>query len=405
MYHPHSDVGLYDAIVKMTKNRTQKPLIFGSGNWGTMSGMSPAAMRYTELRLSEFCDKVVFDKFYLPTIEFVPNYDGSTVEPLVLPSLLPLVLVNGKQGIAPGARTDIPLVEYESLLNVLSKIYGGKKITAKLLSNIKFVTTFGGKEKKVKDEEAQAERDAIFTSTRGKVSMRSTYTYDEVKRKLSVTKFANFSSMPSLLEKLSSVKGVSKVEDSSDKNSRYATVDVELKRAEPKELKATLSKIKKILSGSENYILNFTTRYKDELGLSKAKITPMSLTEFFTQWVEWRTKLEVTACEHWLSQLAKRIAHLDLLMLAVDNRKLIIESLDKTCPQKELEEWLSKKLKITIDQAATIYELRVKQLRSLERKVLEAQKKAELNERKVLTERKEKPLNFMLKQLDSFSSL
>jgi DNA gyrase/topoisomerase IV subunit A len=405
LYHPHGDASIYDAIVKMTKNRTQRPLFHGSGNWGTMSGMKAAAMRYTETRLSTFSDNVIFNKFYLPTIDYVPNYDGSTTEPLVLPCLLPVALINGKQGIAPGARTDIPLVDYFSLLSVLEKIYGGKKICPKLLSDLKFVTTYGGREKKIKKEEQQAERDSLFTSTKGRVSMFSDFFFDEKKRTLRVTKFANFTSMPALLSKLLTVKGISKVDDNSDKDSRYATVDVEFKKVDAEELKISIRKVKKVLNGSENYILNFTTRYKDEIGQSKASITPMPLVKFFTEWVKWRTELEVLACEYWISETQKRIAHLDLLMLAVDNRKLIIESLEKTCDQRELEEWLSKKLKITVEQTATIYELRVKQLRSLEKKTLESKKKDELEERKTLSKRKNSPQEFMLKQLSTFKDL
>src|ERR1700730_8657340 len=132
-YHPHGDVSLYKAIVGMTNTNIATGLIEGSGNWGSLSEPSAASMRYTEMRLSKFSDNVLFNKFYMPVVELCPNYDGSLQEPIILPALLPIAILNGRFGIAPGATANIPIMEYSSIIESLSKIYSGEKITAKLL--------------------------------------------------------------------------------------------------------------------------------------------------------------------------------------------------------------------------------------------------------------------------------
>ena len=112
-YHPHSDQAAYGAMVKMTNvngvvSNIPIGLFEGEGNWGSLSNSAAAAMRYTEARLSKFSDEVLFNKFYMPVVRMIPNFDSSTVEPLILPALLPLVLLNGRSGIAPVATTNIP---------------------------------------------------------------------------------------------------------------------------------------------------------------------------------------------------------------------------------------------------------------------------------------------------------
>jgi DNA gyrase/topoisomerase IV subunit A len=131
----------------------------------------------------------------------------------------------------------------------------------------------------------------------------------------------------------------------------------------------------------------------------------MSITKMLVEWVKWRTELEKKACTYWIGEDDKAIRRLELLMLAVDNRKLIIESLDREGDRVELDTWLAKKLKISVDEAHFIYELRIFQLRKLERKSLEAQKKEVLAHKKGLEARRKKPEPHMAKQLDEFAKL
>src|SRR5690242_1977479 len=107
-YHPHGDVAVYDTIVRMAQDFSLRyPLIDGQGNFGSIDGDSPAAMRYTEIRMAKITDDPLAD-IEKETVDFGPNYDDSLTEPLVLPSRIPNLIVNGSSGIAVGMATNIP---------------------------------------------------------------------------------------------------------------------------------------------------------------------------------------------------------------------------------------------------------------------------------------------------------
>ena len=107
-YHPHGDSAIYDTLVRMAQDFSLRyTLIDGQGNFGSVDGDTPAAMRYTECRLEKISDELLAD-IDKETVDFVPNYDGSEKEPTVLPARLPNLLVNGSAGIAVGMATNIP---------------------------------------------------------------------------------------------------------------------------------------------------------------------------------------------------------------------------------------------------------------------------------------------------------
>jgi len=107
-YHPHGDASVYDALVRLAQDFTMRyPLIDGEGNFGSRDGDDPAAMRYTEARLTRFAE-VLLAELDSGTVDFAPNYDGSVEEPEVLPARLPVVLLNGSSGIAVGMATEVP---------------------------------------------------------------------------------------------------------------------------------------------------------------------------------------------------------------------------------------------------------------------------------------------------------
>ena len=107
-YHPHGDQSVYDAMARMAQDFSLRyPLVDGQGNWGSIDGDNPAAMRYTEARLSKIASELLVD-IEKDTVDFIPNYDDSKQEPSVLPAKLPHLLLNGTVGIAVGMATDIP---------------------------------------------------------------------------------------------------------------------------------------------------------------------------------------------------------------------------------------------------------------------------------------------------------
>ena len=108
-YHPHGDSAIYDTVVRMAQDFAMRyPLVDGQGNFGSLDGDNPAAMRYTEVRLTKLAEEMIRDDIDKETVDWGPNYDGSETEPLVLPARVPNLLVNGAAGIAVGMATNIP---------------------------------------------------------------------------------------------------------------------------------------------------------------------------------------------------------------------------------------------------------------------------------------------------------
>jgi len=136
-YHPHGDSAVYDALVRMAQDFSMRePLIDGQGNFGSIDGDNAAAMRYTEARLTKIAEELLRD-IDKDTVDFIPNYDGTEREPVVLPARFPNLLVNGSSGIAVGMATNIPPHNLTELLDALIYMIDNKD--AKLEDILKFI--------------------------------------------------------------------------------------------------------------------------------------------------------------------------------------------------------------------------------------------------------------------------
>lgn len=412
-YHPHGDTTVYGAMVKMTNvsgtcNNVQVPLFEGDGNWGSLSDRSHAAMRYTEAKLSRFSDEILFNKFYTPVMDFVPNYDSSGKEPLVLPALLPIALINGRFGIAPSAQTNIPSCEYKSILKALHDIYAGQEITPEFLyKTLRFTSTYGGHEEKPVDADAKAKRRNIFTKYDGGTTIYSGMTYDEKTRTVTVTEFARDTDMEKLVTNLSDIEGIANVSDDSNTRDYYGKLTIVFKKGlKDSQYEKLLAYVKKFLSTTESYVLNFTERYIDDTGQSAASMKPMSLTEVITNWVKWRTELERKACSYWIKEDEKEIRRLELLAQAVDLIDVILKLLkDAKLSADQVYEAYAKKAKIKIEEAKYVLNRPIISLRRLEKKELEAKKReVETNKRK-LEKRRNKPEPHMAEQIKGWVKL
>src|SRR5512145_249029 len=122
-YHPHGDTAIYDTVVRMAQDFSMRyTLVDGQGNFGSIDGDNPAAMRYTEVRLTKLAEEMLKDDIDKETVEWVPNYDGSLQEPAVLPAKVPQLLVNGAAGIAVGMATNIPPHNLGEVVDALNLI-------------------------------------------------------------------------------------------------------------------------------------------------------------------------------------------------------------------------------------------------------------------------------------------
>jgi len=135
-YHPHGDTAAYDTIVRMAQNFSMRyPLVDGQGNFGSLDGDSPAAMRYTEARMTRI-DREIVDDLDKETVDFVPNYDNSMTEPSVMPSKIPNLLINGSSGIAVGMATNIPPHNLTEVIDGLIKMIDDPHVTVHELISI-----------------------------------------------------------------------------------------------------------------------------------------------------------------------------------------------------------------------------------------------------------------------------
>src|SRR5512135_1153188 len=135
-YHPHGDMAIYDAIVRMAQDFSLRyPLIDGQGNFGSIDGDPPAAMRYTEIRMAKIAAELLAD-IDKETVDFVPNYDDTSVEPSVLPSKFPNLIVNGSSGIAVGMATNIPPHNLVETVNAIVALIDNPELSANELMNL-----------------------------------------------------------------------------------------------------------------------------------------------------------------------------------------------------------------------------------------------------------------------------
>lgn len=392
-YHPHGDSSVFSAMVTLVNSPV--PLISGQGNWGNISEQKAAAMRYVEARLHKHAEKMFFDRFYLPAIDFIPNYDGSEKEPLNLPALLPNVLLNGSFGIGVGVSTNVPSFTPESVVNVLTEYLNGAELDYKLCRKLEFTTQYGGHA--VRDK---AEEKVLHTTGKGRITFRSLQTYDSKKNSLIYTAFAPVTSLEKVLDKCALLPEVAKPNDISGKKDKYGTVRVAFrKNLKGKALDSAIEKVENVFSADESYDIKVTNRFIDDKGKPHSKLTNSTVPSILKEWVEYRIELEKKACAHWIGKSQEVIAYLNLMRIAVANRALIIKALDRKCSEQELAEHLAKQLKITVAEANLILDIKVRQLRALEDESLVKRIKDEEAHVKVLSERKAKPKPYISLQL------
>lgn len=237
-YHPHGDTAVYDALVRLAQGFSlNQTLVHGHGNFGSLDGDPAAAMRYTECRLAKFAQEIMLDDLGSETVEFAENFDGSYVEPTVLPAKLPQLLINGSSGIAVGMATSIPPHNITEVSNALLALIQDPKITLRQLMKHVPAPDFptGG----LLLDADQMEN--AYATGNGSVTMRGVVNVEEkvtaggsTKRWLVISEMPYQTNKAQLVEKIAEivneriVEGISDVRDESDR--RGVRVVVELKK-------------------------------------------------------------------------------------------------------------------------------------------------------------------------------
>lgn len=327
----------YDAIVTIAN--TLPNLVEGYGNWGSHVS-APAAYRYTECRLSEFSTRFMLDPKYIAVTPMVKNFSGEEEWPLFLPAKLPVQLMVGSATIpAYGISAGTPPFCIEGVWKVTVAALMGKTITPKLAAKyMKVRFPYGG-------ECVTPESDYInfFQTGKGTLTFVPDVHVDWQKKEINIEScapgFMSFNSTTNKIETIGNLDGVRRVEDESGINAgeygiRYV---VETKRGlSEQQFDALVDKVQKILVGKQAYHIGYTRRKKDDTSFGRA-----SITSFFDMWIKYRIALEKAVINNLIKEEKEKAAKNELMVLAVELKDLIFDSLNAKDPHAALAKSLS----------------------------------------------------------------
>ncbi|HOM26271.1 MAG TPA: DNA gyrase subunit A [bacterium] len=371
-YHPHGDAPIYEAIARMAQPFSLRyPLIEGQGNFGSIDGDPPAAMRYTEARLASITMEMLAD-IEKETVDFVPNFDESLIEPTVLPSKIPNLLINGSSGIAVGMATNIPPHNLSEVVNAMIKLIDNPEITIEELIEILPGPDFptGG---------MICGREGIksaYTTGKGIIIVRGHVDVEEEKNKVNiviktipyeVNKSNLVEEIANLIEN-GKIGGVTEVRDESDKNG--IRVVLETKKGENVDI--IINQLYKHTQLQTSYgIIN--------LALVNRQPRLLNLKEMLQLFINFREEIVIKRTRYDLKKAEERYHILLGLIIALDNLDKVIDLIRNSKNVDEAREKLIKTFKITEIQANAILSMPLSRLTGLEReKILKERDEIEL---------------------------
>jgi len=365
-YHPHGDLAVYDALVRMAQSFSLRyPLIDGQGNFGSIDGDSPAAMRYTEARLSSIAEEILLD-IEKETVEWVDNFDGTLKEPLLLPSKVPNLLVNGSAGIAVGMATNMPphnLGEVaDALLLLLAHPDASLDDVMKLLPGPDFPT--GGY------LSTEGLREAYETG-RGMIHMRGSAQIRERggKDEIVITETPYEVNKADLLELIADlVKGkrIDGITDLRDESDRHGTsVVLELRRDAPAEI---------VLNRLYEHTPLETSFGVINLCLVEGHPRVLSLLELLALHLDHRRTILTRRTKFDLRKTEERLHLLEGFLTAIDHIDEVIRIIRRSKDVQVAETNLMGKFLLSSEQAKAILDMRLARLTALEREAVEKEK-------------------------------
>ncbi len=395
-YHPHGDSAVYDAMVRLAQDFSMRyPLIDGQGNFGSIDGDSPAAMRYTEARMAKITNELLED-LEKETVDWVDNFDGTTKEPTVLPAKLPNLLLMGSDGIAVGMATKIPPHNLSEVVDaIITLIKLGRtqrspeaeqlpeteleKVSYQLLSGqFQSDATVDDLMEHIQGPDFPtggtiydwAEIKKVYTTGKGRVVTRAKTSIEETKSgryRIIVTELPYQVNKAKLISKIANlvrnkkIDGISDLRDESDREGMR--IVIELKRsAKPK---ATLNRLFKLTDLQTSFPANMVALDKDS--------TPhlMNLKQILTAYVEHRQDVVIRRSQYELKEARARIHILEGYIKALDHLDEVIETIKKSKDTADAKANLMKKFGFTEIQAIAILDLQLRRLSALERQKIE----------------------------------
>ena len=368
-YHPHGDSSIYGALVNLAQDwSTRYPLVDGHGNFGSVDGDGAAAMRYTEARLSKISIEMLRD-IKKDTVDFIPNFDETEKEPVVLPSRFPNLLVNGTSGIAVGMATNIPPHNLREVIDGVVKIIDNYEIDKKteieeLLKIIKGPDFPTGAEILGTSGIEQA-----YRTGRGKIRVRAVSNIEPMengKNRIVVTELPYMVNKAKLIEKISELhrdKRVDGITDLRDETSREGMrICIELRR-----------------DVNPNIVLNQLykhTQLQDTFGVIMLALVNnepvvMNLLQMLQYYLKHQEEVVTRRTQYDLNKAEERAHIVEGLLIALDNIDEVIQLIRASKTAAEAKEKLMERFSLSEPQANSIVEMRLRALTGLEREKLE----------------------------------
>lgn len=359
-YHPHGDSSVYDTMVRMAQDWSLRyPMVDGQGNFGSMDGDSPAAMRYTEARLDKISEDILSD-YKKGTVDFQYNFDDTLQEPTVLPTRVPNLLVNGASGIAVGMATNMLPHNLTEVVNGMIRYVRNNDITIEeLMEDIKAPdfptggTIYG-----------MAGVKEAFETGRGRVVLRGKANIETDKNgreRIIISEIPYQVNKANLIIKIAElvntgkVEGISNVNDESDRRGLRIVVDVKRDAM----ANVVLSKLFKYTPLQTSYGVN-------NVCLVNGRPRTLNLKELIAEFIKFRIEVVVRRTQFELEKAEERAHILEGLIKAIDNIDLVIKLIRQSKTVEEAKQSLMKELDLSEIQAKAILEMRLSKLVSLE---------------------------------------
>ncbi len=415
-YHPHGDMAVYDAMVRLAQTFSMRyPLVHGQGNFGSVDGDPPAAMRYTEVKLAKIADSILVD-MEKETVDFIDNFDATLKEPVYLPALLPNLLLMGSEGIAVGMATKIPPHNLTELVDAISEIIkngrvikagtqapetkDGQTHTDFIIKKINLVAS--GAEKALTQEEVTpseisfesditiedlvkivpgpdfptggaiydaASLNEVYATGRGRIVVRGIAEIvegDKGRQQIIITELPYQVNKAELVAKIAElvkdkkVIGIADLRDESDKDGMRVAVD--LKRdAKPKSVLNNLFKHTKL---QNSFSANF-------VALVDGTPHTLNLKQILVEYVKHRQRVVTRRTIFDLTEAKKRAHILEGLKIALDNLDAVIKTIRESRTQEDAKKNLIARFGLSDIQATAILDMQLRRLAALEREKIE----------------------------------
>ncbi|MGE5219499.1 MAG: DNA gyrase subunit A [Chloroflexota bacterium] len=366
-YHPHGDTAVYDTIVRMAQDfNLRYPLVDGQGNFGSIDGDNPAAMRYTEIRMTPLAEEMLAD-IEKETVDFIANYDDSLKEPAVLPSRIPNLLVNGSAGIAVGMATNIPPHNLSEVIDSLVALIASPEMTVKQLMQYipgpDFPTAgfIHGREPIVQ----------AYHEGKGIIQMRGKAFTETVKRtgkeQIIVSEIPYMVNKKRLIEQIAElvnekkIEGIADIRDESDREGMR--IVVELKRDAVAEI--IINQLYKHTALQESFGLNM-------LAIVDGKPKLLNLKDALKCFLDHRKEVVTRRTAYDLRKAEERLHILEGYRIALDNLDAVIALIRNSADPRIARDGLMTNFGLSEIQAQAILDLRLQRLTGMERdKIME----------------------------------